>query len=112
VSSRKRLRAVVATVVLIQVAVPLWVLAQPQRPARFGWQMYAGVVTPLEITVVTRDGTRRAIAPHEVLGRRRPELSYGARLTRHLCRRYPAARVVTVRQTEPRVRADRRCPST
>jgi hypothetical protein len=102
---------VVAAVVLVQVAVPLWALAQPERPARFGWQMYAGLVTPLEITVVARDGSRRTVAARRVLGRNRPELSYGERLARHVCRRYPGAEVVSIRRAKPALRVERRCTS-
>ena len=112
VLKRRRLHAVVALVVLVQVAVPIWVLAEEQRPARFGWQMYAGVVSPLEITLVTRDGTHRTVARSEVLGRIRPELSYERRLAHHVCRRYPAAVAVTIRRATPRLRSETPCPST
>ena len=102
-------RILVTVVAGAQLAVPLWALAQPDRPARLGWQMYAGVVTQPEITIVGRDGRRQRIPAGKVLGRLRPELSYERRLARHLCLRFPNARAVAIRREKPALAVERRC---
>jgi hypothetical protein len=103
-------RRILALVIVAQFAVPLWVLLQPDRPARFGWQMYAGSVTPLEITLIGADGTRREVAPADVVGHNRPELAYEDPLPRYLCTHYAGIRGVALRRERPAVSVEQACP--
>ena len=66
---------------VVQVAVPLWQLTVP-RPARFGWQMYAGISQPAVFTAVKPDGSLATVSLDEYVIRPRDDLH----LTRDTCR--------------------------
>jgi hypothetical protein len=76
ITLRNRVRMATA-IVVAQAVLATWVLAQPERPVRWGWQMFAGVATPW--TIAYEDGTSAAWGP-------RPDLATPDRLARQLCR--------------------------
>jgi hypothetical protein len=76
-----------------QVVIPAWQLAFAVRPARFGWQMYAGSRLPSRI-VVSAGGAEREVLASDYLGNLRLDLDTEERLPPTICRRERAVRVV------------------
>jgi hypothetical protein len=77
---------------VVQVAVPSWRLTQP-RPARFGWQMYAGAPRASAFAAVGRDGTVTPVALEEYVVRLRDDLDLLRYLPPAICARTGAASV-------------------
>lgn len=97
-------RALVAVVVAVQVGVPgLVLLTQEQRPARFGWHMFAATSPEVTATITDEDGTRD-LPLGAFVARLRPEVDWSRELPPHLCEVVPDARAVTVRRGEQEVR--------
>ena len=76
-----------------QIVIPLWQLAFAARPARFGWQMYAGSRLPSRI-VVSAGGAEREVLASDYLGNLRLDLDTEERLPPFICLRERAERVV------------------
>lgn len=81
------------TYLLLQILLPMWQLTQP-RPARFGWQMYAGVSQPANFLAVYADG-ERPIDLSEYLVRTRGDVQTGTVIPPAVCQRH--ADVLAVR---------------
>jgi hypothetical protein len=75
-----------------QIAVPAWQLTRP-RPARFGWQMYAGGARASHFAAVGRDGSVTAVALDEYVVRSRDDLDLVRYLPPAVCARTGAAAV-------------------
>ena len=67
-----------------QVVIPLVQLPKP-RPARFGWQMFAGMPNHPRFTLIGRDGSRRTVDQNQYIGNYRGDLDLAAALPLHLC---------------------------
>lgn len=76
----------------VQLAVPAWQLTRP-RPARFGWQMYAGAAQATEFLAVDRDGSQRAAPLDEYIVRLRDDLDLLRFLPPAICARTGAVAV-------------------
>lgn len=99
-----RQRAVAAVVLLwllVQIAVPLWLLRYPP-PVRFGWQMYAGFPERPRLTVFHADGQRRQLSSRRYFAYFRLDLTpgYEPRLATVVCRTRP--QIVAVEVTPSR----------
>lgn len=68
----------------VQLLVPLIALASP-RPARFAWQMYAGIRTQADIVIVYADGRELPADPSAYLGSHRLEIDLSTFLPAHIC---------------------------
>jgi len=92
----------------VQLAVPSAKLWEP-RPARFGWQMFAGIAPAPRFAVAMADGSTREVALADHYGNPRADLRYEDHLPGHLCRSLPGARAVRLERAgrEPEVRP---CP--
>jgi hypothetical protein len=77
---------------VVQVAVPLAQLARP-RPARFGWQMYAGISQPLAFTAVQRDGSLAPVQLDLYIIRMRTDIDLIRYLPPAICARTGAVAV-------------------
>jgi hypothetical protein len=77
---------------VVQVAVPLWQLTAP-RPARFGWQMYAGLSQPAVFTAVKPDGSMTTVPLDEYIIRPRDDLDLIRYLPPAICARTGAIAV-------------------
>jgi hypothetical protein len=77
---------------VVQVAVPLWQLTRP-RPARFGWQMYAGHAQASVFIAVGRDGSETRVPLDEYILRPRDDLDLLRYLPPAICARTGAASV-------------------
>ena len=79
----------------IQIGVPLWQLTNP-RPTRFGWQMYAVVKYPPQITAVRLDGSSVQLITSRYLAYFRSDFQPGyiQALGKHLCRVEPSLQAV------------------
>ncbi len=75
-----------------QIALPAWQLTRP-RPARFGWQMYAGGARASEFAAVRRDGSVTAVALDEYVVRSRDDLDLLRYLPPVICARTGAVAV-------------------
>ena len=76
----------------VQIAVPSWQLTRP-RPARFGWQMYAGGAEAEAFSVVGRDGSVTSLALDDFVVRRRDDLDLLRFLPPAICARTGALAV-------------------
>jgi hypothetical protein len=70
----------------------LWQLTRP-RPARFGWQMYAGLAQASEFTSIHRDGSRATAPLDHYIIRPRDDLDLLRYLPPAICARTGAAAV-------------------
>jgi hypothetical protein len=83
----RRLSSIAVVVgVFVQVIVPLIQLRQP-RPARFGWQMYAGIREPFALTGVAADGSTRPIEIDNYLAFHRGDIAISRILPPVVCDR-------------------------
>ena len=73
---------------VVQVVVPLVQLTQP-RPARFGWQMYAGAKAPESVTLIRQDGSEKTYGMSFYLGSYRSDLDITEALPRFICQKQP-----------------------
>ncbi|MFW6039764.1 MAG: hypothetical protein ACOC9N_01660 [Gemmatimonadota bacterium] len=101
---RPSVRSLLFLVVLgAQLLVPFLQFMGP-RPARFGWQMFAGA-RPVPVFVVERaDGTADTVDLSDHLANHRPEMELATELPPGLCRRVAGAERVRVRI--PRITSD------
>lgn len=102
-----RLRAaVVLAVMTVQLGVPSYVLLTQERPARFGWHMFAALRPGPTATAEFPSGTEEVdLTPY--IPRPRPEVDYLRVLPGHLCEQLVDAISVTVTRGEDS--ATRRC---
>ena len=96
----RRRRARPAALVLVfavglMVAVPAVALVDDQRPARYGWQMFAARNPLPRVEMVTPSGRER-VDPRELFARARPEIDHFAVLPAAVCRLRPEATAVVV----------------
>jgi hypothetical protein len=77
---------------IVQIAVPLWQLTRP-RPARFGWQMYAGISQPTAFMAVNRDGSTTAVPLDRYIIRLRGDLDLIRYVPPAICARTQAVAV-------------------
>jgi hypothetical protein len=77
---------------VVQVAVPLWQLTRP-RPARFGWQMYAGSAQAVEFTAIGRDGVTTPAPLDQYIIRPRDDLDLLRYVPPAICARTGAVAV-------------------
>ncbi len=90
----KRVAAVFFVLFLaIQIIVPLYKLTEP-RPARFGWQMYAGAKAPISATLTRLDGSNITVGLAPYFGQYRGDLDLIEALPPYFCRRYPGVKTV------------------
>jgi hypothetical protein len=80
--------------VVLQIIIPAFQLTQP-RPARFGWQMYAGVSQPVAFTIVYPDGATAPVRLADYVGRVRADTDLERYLPPAICAR--ERRAVAVR---------------
>jgi hypothetical protein len=94
---RRRLAAAgFLTFLTVQILVPaLQLLAD--RPARFGWQMFAGLREMPDILVVRPGGWVDTLPLRRYVGYPRAEMVFGPDLARYVCRRDPGAVAVVLR---------------
>ncbi|MEZ4522721.1 MAG: hypothetical protein R3A46_13905 [Thermomicrobiales bacterium] len=78
----------IAIFLVVQIAVPTAALGLP-RPARFSWQMYAGVRTTSEFVAVQGDGSEREIDPSDYLGNPRLDIDLADVLPGFVCETEP-----------------------
>lgn len=109
---RRAVIALVAVVIAIQLVVPALALRH-DRPAAFGWQMFASDGAPPVAEVVGADGSTSALPRRDVVAAfavYRPEVAAHGPLSRHLCARHPEAREVVLRDPSTgQVELARRC---
>lgn len=96
---QKRAAAIFFVVFLaIQILVPLYLLTRP-RPARFGWQMYAGAKAPHSVTLTRKDGSEITVPASAFVGAYRGDLEMIEALPPFLCQRYPGVQSVRLNFT-------------
>jgi hypothetical protein len=95
--TRRRLAVTVffLAFLIFQVAVPTFQL-RAIRPARWGWQMYAGIPATPTFMVELHDGTTQPVDVVAQLGYNRMELNLEAMLPPYLCRITPEAHSVHI----------------
>jgi hypothetical protein len=76
----------------VQIATPAWQLTKP-RPARFGWQMYAGAPLPPAFIAVMPDGAHVLAPLDQYIVRSRDDLDVRRYLPPAICARTGAAAV-------------------
>lgn len=108
-STAHRRAATVALVLAMQVGVPSYVLVTQERPARFGWHMFA-TESPVLTATIHLPGQDVPVDPLGYIGRFRPEIDYQLLLPPHLCSQFDGAQFVTV-QREGRPPMQARCRS-
>ena len=79
----------------IQIAIPAAALSLP-RPARFSWQMYAGVRTKADFTIVRNDGSEHEIELSDYLGNPRLDIDVTASLPAFICLNEPDVALVRI----------------
>jgi len=79
----------------IQIAIPAAALSLP-RPARFSWQMYAGVRTKADFTIVRNDGSEHEIDPSDYLGNPRLDIDVTDSLPVFICLNEPDVALVRI----------------
>ena len=77
---------------VVQVAIPSWQLTRT-RPARFGWQMYAGGPPAAEFVAVGRDGSTARVVVGDYVVRLRDDLDLVRFLPPAICARTEAVAV-------------------
>lgn len=88
-----RERLIVTFVVMFlgaQVGTALWQLTA-ERPARFGWHMYAGLREPLGFTVVRADGSTAPVSMTDYLANHRGDVDVSRLVPPAICAREQAA---------------------
>jgi hypothetical protein len=77
---------------VVQIAAPAWQLTRP-RPARFGWQMYAGLPQASAFQAVHRDGSVTTAPLEDYIIRPRDDLDLLRYLPPAICARTGAVAV-------------------
>lgn len=100
---RERLAAAFFVLYLaVQLALPIWKLIQPERPGRFGWQMFAGTEARVRFVLILDGGGEKEIDPTPFQVARRLDLRLDEAFPLFLCQRVKNARAVRVeRAAEP-----------
>jgi hypothetical protein len=107
---RSRFVAVVIVLILaLQVGIPLVAMTAPDKPARFGWHMYAYVRPAPEIALMDAQGRETRANPFSVIARYRPELPYERALPPYLCARHPGTVGVRLTRTRPPLALETPC---
>jgi hypothetical protein len=70
----------------VQLAVPIWKLMQPERPGRFGWQMFAGTEVRVRFVAIGEDGSEQNLDPIPFQVARRLDLRLDEAFPRFVCR--------------------------
>jgi hypothetical protein len=95
-----RARIIVVAVLSLQIAIPAWALAtRDDRPARFGWHMFASFEA-LPRVVLVEGGERLRLTRSgfdRIVPLPRTEIDYFEVLPAAVCRRYPKAQSVELR---------------
>jgi hypothetical protein len=101
--------SLVALIVAAQIAVPAWGLFN--KPARFGWQMYAGSNRAARVTLVYASGERRSLNVRDlkIVPNFRVEVAYEEHVPARLCAADPELRLVVVERERPSVHRRHRC---
>jgi hypothetical protein len=88
---------------VVQLAVPLWQLTRP-RPARFGWQMYAGISQPLTFAAVNADGSLTPVPLDRYIIRLRTDIDLIRYIPPAVCQRTQAVavRYTVIPERQPR----------
>lgn len=81
---------------IVQLAVPLTVLAAGEEPARWGWQMFSMRRSALEVHLVLEGGEREAVDLLDYVVNPRADVRYERHLPPHLCRVRSDARAVVI----------------
>lgn len=84
----------------IQITVPAVQLFAPDRPARFGWQMFSGSRLPW-FSRVGPDGRKTPVSieeTREIVGVVRSEMDYERYVPPFLCLREPRAEAIEIRR--------------
>lgn len=92
----------------IQIAIPAAALSLP-RPARFSWQMYAGVRTKAEFTIVRDDGSEHEAELSDYLGNPRLDIDVTDSLPAYICENEPDVAFVRVDEPLSDATTDYRC---
>lgn len=71
----------------VQLAVPIWRLSQPERPGRFGWQMFAGTEARVRFVLLFDGGGEQGIDPIPFQVARRLDQRLDEALPAFLCQR-------------------------
>ena len=100
--------ALAALWLMLQIGIPLYALTQP-RPARWGWQMFAGISVPLRFEAVTANETF-PILLSDYVGNQRGDLELTTYLPPEICRRTRAI-AVRYRVLPARISTEFACPS-
>lgn len=96
-SLRERLAAAFFVLYLAcQIAVPTWKLTRPERPGRFGWQMFAGTEVRFRFVLILDGGAEKLIDPSAFQVARRLDLRLDEAFPPFLCQRVKNARAVRV----------------
>jgi hypothetical protein len=92
-------RAVIVLVgLMLMLLVPVAAL-DDQRPAKFGWHMYAAAVDLPKVEIEFSDGNRRERNVGNIASGFRPEIDYFRPIAHHLCtREADAVSVIMTRQ--------------
>lgn len=94
-----RARAVIVLVgLMLMLLVPVAALDN-ERPAKFGWHMYAAAVDLPKVVIEFSDGNRRERNVGNIASGFRPEIDYFRPIAHHVCtREADAVLVIMIRQ--------------
>lgn len=81
---------------VVQIAVPTWKLVRPERPGRFGWQMFAGTEVKVRFVLILDSGAEKVVDPAQFQVARRLDLVPTAEFPPYLCTRAKNGRAVRV----------------
>lgn len=95
-AQRSRTRLVLAAVVCLQVAVPVWATWEGV-PHKFGFHMFTGY-DPLDVQVVDGNGARLEVEVSDWIVVPREDIDWTVRLPPLICADVAEAATVTVRQ--------------
>lgn len=110
---RKLAAAVFVGFLAVQLIVPAAQLFQPDRPGRFGWQMYSGRTEHPTVKLIRADGSARTVSLPKQFAAMRMEIDYDEqlpRLIRHLCRTTDDTVAVKIRSADRKLKARLPCP--
>lgn len=80
----------------VQLVVPTWKLFQPERPGRFGWQMFAGTEVKVRFVLILDSGAEHVVDPAQFQVARRLDLVPEREFPPYLCQRAKNGRKVRV----------------
>jgi hypothetical protein len=82
------------------IGVPITALDE-ERPARFGWHMYAALESQPEITVTFEDGTIESVPFESIAAEPKVEPDYAEPIAKLMCTTRPRATTVRVSRAQP-----------